>query len=51
MKDHPSFEYHTFTRLSPESPADRALVEEYWLSLCEGQKVEGLTVQDTTLFK
>ncbi len=50
-KDHPSYEYHTITKLDHSKPEDRALLEEYWLNLEEGAKVEGLTVQEAKYFK
>jgi len=31
MKDHPSYEYHTFTKLKKDNAEDRKTFENYWL--------------------
>lgn len=40
--DHPSYEYHFFTKLDVADPKTRKLVDEYWLNMTEETKVEGL---------
>jgi len=32
MKDHPSYEYHTFRKLSKDNAEDRKTFTEYWLN-------------------
>jgi len=39
ITDHPSYEYHTFTKLDVKDPKTRNLVEEYWCNMTEDTKV------------
>lgn len=42
VKDHPSYDYHKFERLSFEDPKTRDLLTEHWSSISETGTVEGL---------
>eukprot|EP00923_Selenidium_pygospionis_P036800 GHVN01064492.1.p1 GENE.GHVN01064492.1~~GHVN01064492.1.p1 ORF type:complete len:273 (+),score=51.93 GHVN01064492.1:419-1237(+) len=48
MKDHPSYEFHTFRKLDMTKPADKQLVIDYW---CNDDKVEGRTISDSKVWK
>jgi hypothetical protein len=52
MKDHASFEFHTFNKLSKVNEADKKLYEEYWLNQNEDESiVKGLRVRDAIYFR
>ena len=51
ITDHPSYEYHQFTKLDVKDPKTRELVTELWCNLEEGQKVEGQKVNTVKYFK
>jgi len=51
MKEHEAFEFFNVKKLSPESVADRGLVENYWLHINEGDVVEGLPVVEVIYFR
>lgn len=52
MKDHASYEFHTFNKLSKVNEDDRKLYEEYWLNQSEDESiVKGLRVRDTIYFR
>lgn len=48
MKDHPSFEYHTFRKLDHNNADDKKLIEDYW---CSDEEVSGLPIQDGKVWK
>ena len=51
VKEVPSFEYHDIKKLELSNQDDKALLEQYWTSFCDGQKVEGLELQTVKYFK
>jgi len=52
LKDHPSFEYHKFNKLTKASPENRKLFEEYWLNQTEDESiVKGLKARTLVYFK
>jgi len=51
MKSHDSFPYMTIKKLDPSNPAEKALIEEYWLNLTPGNVVDGLPVCEVSYFK
>lgn len=48
MRSHPSFEYHTFTKLDISKPTDKKLITDYF---CNDDEVEGLKIQDCKVWK
>lgn len=48
MQSHPSFEYHTFTKLDISKPDDKKLIADYF---CNDDEVEGLKIQDCKVWK
>lgn len=48
MRSHPSFEYHTFTKLDISKPGDKKLIADYF---CNDDEVEGLKIQDCKVWK
>lgn len=50
-KEHPSYDYFTFTKLDAKDPASQELAETYWLNTKEGDIVEGKPVFNATLFR
>ncbi|KAJ1610383.1 elongation factor EF1-gamma [Cryptosporidium canis] len=48
MQSHPSFEYHTFTKLDISKPEDKKLITDYF---CNDDEVEGLKIQDCKVWK
>lgn len=51
MKEHEQFEVYQFKKLDPLVPQDKALIEEYWTKIEEGDIVEGKKLQQPTCFK
>jgi len=51
LKEHDSYEYHTFKKLDSNNENDRKLVEDYWLHVNQGEVCDGLTVQEVTCFR
>jgi len=52
MKDHPSYEYHGFNKLSKDKAEDRKLFEDYWLNQTEDESVvKGLRLRTSVYFK
>lgn len=50
LTDHPSFEYHIFTRLDHNNEEHKQLVEDYWCADAP-EKVEGKNIHDCKIFK
>ncbi|OII75006.1 elongation factor 1-gamma [Cryptosporidium ubiquitum] len=48
MRSHPSFEYHTFTKLDFSKADDKKLITDYF---CNDDEVEGLKIQDCKVWK
>eukprot|EP01071_Lankesteria_metandrocarpae_P009622 Lankesteria_metandrocarpae@DN5227_c0_g1_i1.p2 len=48
MKDHPSYEYHTWRKLSHTNEVDKKLVADYW---CAEDEVEGQPIVDAKVYK
>lgn len=48
MQSHPSYEYHTFTKLDMSKPEDKKLIADYF---CNDDEVEGLKIQDCKVWK
>jgi len=48
MKDHPSFEFHTWTPIKLTDPKAKKLLEDYW---CAGETVNGKPIVDSKVFK
>jgi len=48
MKEHPSFEYHTFKKLDHTKSDDKKVIEDYW---CNFDTVEGKPVYDHKVWK
>ena len=51
VKDHDTYEYMFIDKLDSTKPEDRALIENYWLNLEEGQIVDGMPVAYVETFK
>jgi len=52
IKEHDQYDYHRFTQLHPEKPADKKKVEEFWTKLNEDEDVvDGLTARTVKIFK
>ena len=51
MKEHDSYEYHTFRKIDTNNEKDRKLVEEYWLNVKPDEMCDGLKVQDIVYFR
>jgi len=51
IKEHDNYEYMTIKKLDVNNPADKALVEEYWLNLKPDTTVDGLKVAEVVYFK
>ena len=52
MKDHPSFEYHKFTKLDHNNEADKKKVTEFWTGIEEDVSVvDGLKARTVKYFK
>ena len=50
LKDHPSFEYYTRTRVDPANADHRAIVEQYWCNNQENDLVQGKKVREWRSF-
>ncbi|EEA06783.1 eukaryotic translation elongation factor 1 gamma, putative [Cryptosporidium muris RN66] len=48
MRSHPSFDYHSFSKLDFQDPEDQKLIEDY---LCNDDEVEGLKIHDCKVWK
>lgn len=51
MKEHPSYEYHQYTRLDIKNEGHFALVRDFWTQFEEEQNVDGLKVRHAVYFK
>jgi hypothetical protein len=51
MKEHPSYEYHQYTRLDIKNEAHFSLVRDYWTRFEEEHVVDGLKVRHAVYFK
>ncbi|KAH0478562.1 MAG: uncharacterized protein KVP18_003973 [Porospora cf. gigantea A] len=50
LTDHPSFEYHIFTKLDHNKEEDKKIVADYWCSDAP-EKIEGKNIHDCKMFK
>lgn len=48
MKDHPSYEYHTWKKLDPANEKDKKMVSDYW---CACEEIEGRPIADSKVWK
>lgn len=48
IKEHPSYEYHTFTKLDHNIAEHKKLVEDYW---CSDSIIEGISIESSTVWK
>ncbi|PFH37632.1 putative elongation factor 1-gamma [Besnoitia besnoiti] len=48
MKDHPSYEYHTWRKLDADNEKDRKMVADYW---CACEEIEGRPIADSKVWK
>ncbi|PHJ25050.1 elongation factor 1-gamma [Cystoisospora suis] len=48
MKDHPSYEYHTWKKLSPTDDKDKKMVSDFW---CACEEIEGRPIADSKVWK
>lgn len=48
MKDHPSYEYHTWKKLSPTDEKDKKMVSDFW---CACEEIEGRPIADSKVWK
>jgi elongation factor 1-gamma len=52
VKEHPSYEYYTFTKVDHASEEGKKLIEEYWCGIKEDESVvEGLTARRVEYYK
>lgn len=51
MKEHESYESYTYKQLDHKNPAEKALIEEYWEKVNEGDIVEGQKVAEVDCFR
>jgi elongation factor 1-gamma len=51
LESNPDAEYYTWTKLNPESEADRKIVDEYWSEPAPEEKLFGKVVYDSRVFK
>jgi elongation factor 1-gamma len=51
VKSHDSFPYLTVKKLEPTNETDRKLIEEYWMNINVGDKVDGMVAAEVQHFK
>lgn len=51
LEEHAQFEFYDKKQLDPSNEADKKVIYDYWLNIKTGDEVDGLKVQNVTLFR